>query len=445
MTAEIFIVLALILLNGVFSGSEIAVVSARKVRLEQLASQGDAGARMALRLANAPNNFLATVQVGITLIGILSGAVGGATLAQRLQPLLSRIPQLRPYSEALSLAIVVSIITYLSLVIGELVPKRIALNNPEQIATRVAAPMRSLSRLTAPLVHILAMSTDSLVALLGIKASDQPDITEEEIKVLIRQGAESGMFEEAEQAMVERVFRLGDRPIKAIMTPRTEITWLDTEASLEENLQVVMESSHARFPVGRDSLDNCVGIIRGRSVLAAQLSGDLTDLESICQPPLYVGENIRALNVIEQFKQTGIHIALVIDEYGGIEGLVTLNDLMEAIVGGLPSLEDQEEPMIIQRQDGSWLLDGLLDINELKDLLQWKELPQEASGDFHTLGGLVMHYLGYIPRSGEQFVLHDLRFEVVDMDGPRVDKVLVSPQPGSPPSPPPDPAAPPKD
>ncbi|MFM7527672.1 MAG: hemolysin family protein, partial [Nodosilinea sp.] len=256
MTAEILMVLALILLNGVFSGSEIAVVSARKVRLEQLASQGNAGAKVALRLANAPNNFLATVQVGITLIGILSGAVGGATLAQRLQPLLSGISQLRPYSEALSLAIVVSIITYLSLVIGELVPKRIALNNPEQIATLVAAPMRSLSRLTALLVHILAVSTDALVTLLGIKASDQPDITEEEIKVLIRQGAEAGMFEEAEQAMVERVFRLGDRPIKAIMTPRTEITWLDTEASLEENLQEVMESSHARFPVGRDSLDN---------------------------------------------------------------------------------------------------------------------------------------------------------------------------------------------
>jgi putative hemolysin len=435
MTVEILLILALILANGVFSGSEIAVVSARKVRLEQLASQGNVGAQMALRLANAPNNFLATVQVGITLIGILSGAVGGATLAQRLQPLIARIPQLRPYAEVLSLVIVVSIITYLSLVIGELVPKRIALNNPEQIAMLVSGPMRSLSRLTAPLVHILAVSTDGLLALLGIKASDQPDITEEEIKVLIRQGAEAGMFEEAEQAMVERVFRLGDRPIKAMMTPRTEITWLDTEASLEENLQVVMESSHARFPVGRDSLDNCVGIIRGSSLLAAQLSGELKDLELICQPPLYVGEHVRALHVIEQFKQTGIHIALVIDEYGGIEGLVTLNDLMEAIVGGLPSLEDQDEPMIIQRQDGSWLLDGLLDINDVKDLLRWTSLPQEATGDFHTLGGFVMHYLGYIPRSGEQFVLKGLCFEVVDMDGPRVDKVLVIPQLEPPPAP----------
>ncbi len=317
-------------------------------------------------------------------------------------------------------------ITYLSLVIGELLPKRIALNAPEKLACAVAPPMRFLSRITAPLVHILGVSTDALIRLLGISTNHEPGITEEEIKVLIRQGAESGMFEEAEHEMVERVFRLGDRPIQAIMTPRTEITWLDTEASLEENLQAVMDSYHSRFPVGQGSLDDCIGVIRGSALLAAQLSGQPIDLAAMAQPPLYVSENARALTIIDQFKQTGIHIALVTDEYGGLEGLVTLNDLMAAIVGDLPSLEDQTEPLIIQREDGSWLIDGSLDIHELKALVQQKTLPGEADGHFHTLGGFVVHCLSHIPRSGEYFEWGNLRFEVVDMDGPRVDKVLVT-------------------
>lgn len=422
---EILLILLLTVANGIFSGSEIAVVSARKVRLEQLADRGNRKAQIALKLANAPNDFLSTVQIGITLIGILSGAVGGATIAQRLKPVFESIPTLQPYSEGISVVIVVTILTYLSLVIGELVPKRISLNNPEQIACMVASPMRLLSRLTAPLVHILGVSTDALLNLLGIKASEEPNITEEEIKVLIRQGADSGVFEPAEHEMVERVFRLGDRPIKAIMTPRTEIDWLDIESSLEENLQEVIASNHSRFPVGRGSLDECIGVIRGSLLLTAQLSGQTLNLEEIIQPPLYVTESARALNVIEQFKKTGVHIAMVTDEYGGVEGLVTLNDLMEAIVGDLPSVEDQEEPLIIQREDGSWLIDGSLDIHDLKDLLEKDSLPDETTGSFHTLGGFVMHFLGYIPQSGEYFQWSGLRFEVVDMDGTRVDKVLV--------------------
>ena len=423
---EILIVLLLTIANGIFSGSEIAVVSARKVRLEQLADRGNRKARVALKLANAPNDFLSTVQIGITLIGILSGAVGGATIAQRLKPVFDDIPALKPYGEGISVAIVVTIITYLSLVIGELVPKRIALNDPEQIACTVAQPMRWLSRLTAPLVHILGVSTDALLKLLGIQASEEPDLTEDEIKVLIRQGAEAGMFEEAEHEMVERVFRLGDRPIKAIMTPRTEIDWLDIESSLEENLQEVMQSNHSRFPVGRGSLDNCIGVIRGSHLLAAQLSGQPVNLEAILQPPPYVAESARALNVIEQFKQTGVHIALVTDEYGGIEGLVTLNDLMEAIVGDLPSLEDSEELPIIQREDGSWLIDGSVDTDSFKDLFKRESLPDESTNSFHTLGGFVMHSLRHIPQSGEHFEWDGLRFEVVDMDGTRVDKILVT-------------------
>ncbi len=426
---EILAILLLIIANGIFSGSEIAVVSARKVRLEQSADRGNRKARIALKLANAPNDFLSTVQIGITLIGILSGAVGGATLAQRLRPVFDDIPALQAYSEGISVAIVVTIITFFSLVIGELVPKRIALNAPEQIACTMAQSMRFLSRLTAPIVRILGFSTDTLLNLLGIKASDEPDLTEEEIKVLIRQGAESGLFEEAEHEIVQRVFRLGDRPIKAMMTPRTEIVWLDIESSITKNLQEVMGSNHSRFPVGRGSLDNCVGVIRGSHLLTAQLSGQTVNLESILQTPLYLAESARALYVIEQFKQTGIHIALVTDEYGGIEGLVTLNDLMEAIVGELPSVENPEDPPIIKREDGSWLLDGSLDINNLKDVVQKKTLLDEITGDFHTLGGFVIHFLEHIPKSGEYFEWSGLRFEVMDMDGIRVDKVLVTPLP----------------
>lgn len=426
LVSECLLILLLLIANGVFSGSEIAVVSSRKVRLEQLADRGNRKARKALKLANSPNDFLSTVQVGITLIGILSGALGGATIAQRLKPLLDEVPALRGSSELLSLALVVSVITYLSLVIGELVPKRIALSNPEAIACQVAGPMRFLSRLTAPLVHILSGSTDGMLRLLGVKASEEPEITEEEIKALIRQGTESGVFEEVEHDMVQRVFRLGDRPIRSMMTPRTEIAWLDLEEPLEASLKEVLESTHSRFPVARGNLDNCVGTIRIRTLLTAVVENQPVKLESMMQPPLFVGESMRALNVLEQFRETGVHIALVTDEFGGIEGLLTLNDLMEAIVGDLPSAEDQEEPLVVEREDGSWLLDGSLDIGDFKALVDREELPDEVSGGYHTIGGFVMHHLGRIPMAGEHFRWDGLSFEVMDMDGKRVDKILVA-------------------
>lgn len=426
LVSECLLVLVLLIANGVFSGSEIAVVSSRKVRLEQLADRGNRKARKALKLANSPNDFLSTVQVGITLIGILSGALGGATIAQRLKPYFDQVPALRSSSELLSLALVVTVITYLSLVIGELVPKRIALSNPEAIACQVAGPMRFLSRVTAPLVHILSGSTDGMLRLLGVKASEEPEITEEEIKALIRQGTESGMFEEAEHEMVQRVFRLGDRPIRSMMTPRTEIAWLDLEEPLEASLKEVLESTHSRFPVARGNLDNCVGTIRIRTLLTAVVESEPVDLESMMQPPLFVGESMRALTVLEQFRETGVHIALVTDEFGGIEGLLTLNDLMEAIVGDLPSAEDQEEPLVVEREDGSWLLDGSLDIGDFKTLVDRDELPDEVSGGYHTIGGFVMHHLGRIPMAGEHFRWDGLSFEVMDMDGKRVDKILVA-------------------
>jgi putative hemolysin len=424
---NLFLILLLILANGIFSGSEIALVSSRKVRLEQRLRQGQRGARQALKLANAPNRFLSTVQIGITLIGILTGALGGATLAQRLELALATIPALEPYSQVLSLAIVVSLITYVSLVIGELVPKRVALSAPERIACAVAVPMSRLSQLVLPLVHLLSLSTEGVIRLLGIHNDTEPTVTEEEIKVLLEQGTQAGMFEVAEQDMVARIFRLGDRPIKAFMTPRTEIDWLDINAPLEENRHIILASSHSRFPVCQNSIDNCLGFVRLRNLLDLYLSGHDVDLRSLLQDPLNVAEGTRALKVLELFKETGTHMALVIDEYGGLEGIVTLNDLVEAIVGDLPMFDDQEEPLVVQREDGSWLIDGSLSTDELKTLLQRDILPQEDAGTYHTLAGFVITHLGRIPTSGDAFEWDGWRFEVVDMDGNRVDKLLVAP------------------
>ena len=440
---EGLLILVLIIANGIFSGSEIAVVSARKVRLEQQAERGNRKAGAALKLANAPNDFLSTVQIGITLIGILSGAVGGATIAQRLEPLLASVPWIGGSAQGVSVALVVGVITYLSLVIGELLPKRIALNDPEAIACAVAGPMRALSRFSAPVVRLLGSSTETLLRLMGIRDSGEPNLTEDEIKALIRQGAEAGVFEQAEHSMVQRVFRLGDRPIRAFMTSRTEINWLDAEASPLEQLETVIGSNHSRLPVGRGSLDACEGVLRTSQFLVAERlsrtgrepsepphSPQPVALEQLLQPPLYVAETMRALAVIERFRESGSHIALVTDEFGGIEGLVTVTDLMEAIVGDLPSAEDEEDPSVVQREDGSWLVDGLLEFEAFKELVGRTSLAGEGSGDFHTLGGFTMHHLGHIPRSGELFNIDGLRLEILDMDGNRVDKVLVTLLPG---------------
>ena len=423
---EILLIVLLIIANGVFSASEIAVVSSRKVRLEQLARQGNSKARLALQLANSPNNFLSTVQIGITLIGILSGAVGGATIAGRLETVLGTFPPLANYSQPISLFVVVGLITYLSLVIGELFPKRVALSNPEQLACQVAGPMQLLSRLTAPIVHLLGGSTDMLLHLLGIHGAEEQAVTEEEIKVLIEQGTETGIFEEVEQEMVSRVFRLGDRPIKAFMTPRTEIDWIDVGDSFEVNRQILLDSPHSRFPVCQDSIDECLGFVRVKNILSAYLTGEAINWQTIAQTPMYIADGTKALKVLELFKESGSHIALVTDEYGGVQGLITINDLMQAIVGELPSSENSDEPMVIQREDGSWLLDGLLSTDELKTLFDRETLPEENKSNYHTLGGLIITCIGKIPQAGDHFQWNDLRFEVVDMDGTRVDKVLVS-------------------
>lgn len=428
MTSEILVILLLMIANGLFSMSEMAIVSARRARLQELVDQGNTNARVALELANSPNRFLSTVQIGITLIGILTGAFGGATLANTLAPYIELVPVLKPYSQSIAFGLVVLLITYLSLIIGELVPKRLALNTPERIATAVAVPMRGIARLTGPIVHLLSLSTEAVLKLLRADAaSGEPLVTEEEIKVLVRQGAEAGMFEAAEQDMVERVFRLGDQQVSALATPRLDIVWLDLNDSAETNRRKMIESRHSRFPVCQETLDNVLGVVYVTDVLTRSLAGEPIDLATILRQPLFLPESTHALKVLERFKQSGTHVALVVDEYGVIQGMVTLNDVMEVIIGDVPFADNPQEEMVIQREDGSWLLDGMLSVEEIKELLDLEELPGEERGNYQTLGGFVITQLGQIPKSSDHFIWDGFRFEVMDMDGNRVDKVLVIP------------------
>jgi putative hemolysin len=424
---EIFIILALIIANGVFSMSEMAIVSARKVRLQQLANQGNANARVALKLAESPNHFLSIVQVGITLINILNGVFGGATIAKRLGELFQLVPLLADYSQPMAFGTVVLVITYFSLIVGELVPKRLALNNPERIAANVAIPMRALVTLASPVVYFLSASTEMVLRLLSIRPSQQPQVTEEEIKILIEQGTEAGTFEEAEQDMVERVFRLGDRPVSSFMTPRPDIVWLDLEDTLEENREKMAESGYSRYPVCQEELDHVLGIIPVTDLLARSFRSEPLDLTVGLRQPVFVPESTRGLKVLELFKQTITHMALVVDEYGVIQGLVTLNDIMSEIVGDVPSADGEDEPQAIQREDGTWLVDGMLSIDEFLELFEMSDSEPEERGTYQTLGGLVINHLGRIPAPSDKFEWQGMQFEVIDMDGNRVDKVLVVP------------------
>ena len=429
LSLEIFFILFLVVLNGIFAASEMAIVSARKVRLQQLANQGNRKARIALELAHSPNQFLSTIQIGITLIGILAGTFGGATIAEQLEEQIKSIPPLAANARAISIFLVVLTITYLSLVIGELVPKRLALNNPEQLAAGIAPPMRCIAKLAAPAVHLLSASTEMVIRLLGVGPTMEPQVTEEEIKILMEQGTEAGTFEEVEQDIVGRVFRLGDRRVSALMTPRPDIVWLDLDDSSEVNRQKVISSVHTRFPVCQGGIDNVFGVVQVNDLLSHCLEGRPLDLTSSLRQTLFVPESTRALKVLELFKQSGPHLALVVDEYGIIQGLVTLNDILEAIIGDIPSVDEEDEVQAVQREDGSWLVDGMLPVEDFRKLFGMGELPGEQRGNYHTLGGFVITHLGRIPTPAEHFDWKGLRFEVMDMDGNRVDKVLVMPIP----------------
>ncbi len=421
---ELLIIFLLIFANGIFVMSELAIVSARKVRLQQLANQGNTRARAAFELASSPTQFLGTVQMGITLVTIVAGAFGEQIIYERIYPLLNFIPL---YQLQIAHGISVVIITFLAIILGELVPKRLALNHPELIASIVALPIKALVKIAHPIVFILSICTDAIIRLLGIKPSTEPQITEEEIKVLIEQGTEEGTFEEVEQDMVERVFRLGDRPVSSFMTPRPEMICLDLEDSITQNRDKIIENGYSRYPVCQEGIDNVLGIIPVTNLLARSFTGEQMDLTVGLREPIFVPESTRGLKVLEIFKQTVNHVALVVDEYGVIQGLVTLNDILIEIVGDVPNDDDEEEePQAVQRDDGSWLLDGMLTIDEFFELFDMEEEIESHSRDsYQTLGGLVMTHLGRIPIATDNFEWKDMRFEVMNMDGNRVDKILV--------------------
>lgn len=425
---EILLVFLLILANGLFAMYEMAMVSSSKVRLKQRQDADFKNIEAALELAENPNRLLSTVQIGITLVGVFSGALGGATLAGDLAPVLERLPFLDAGAAQITALVLVTLtITYLSLVIGELIPKRLALSNPEKIAVTWARIFRSLARLASPVIRLLSSSTELGLRILGVKESNEPPVTEEEIRVLLQQGTDFGIFEAAEQDLMESVFRFGDRRVDAIMTPHTEINWLDLDEPFSENIQKIMESRYTRFPVAKGGLDNVMGVLLTKDLLQSCLQTQQVDLEPLLRPAVFVPESMPALKVLEKFKQTGLSVALVIDEYGGLLGMVTQVDILKSIVGDIPSAADQYDRASVIRPDGSWLLDGLVRIDELKALLEIDALPDEGRVGFQTLGGFIMSQFDTIPVTGQTLECCNWRFEVVDMDGRRVDKVLVSP------------------
>ena len=427
---DVLLLTGLFLLNGLFAMSEIAILSARKIRLRQAVDEGFASAKAVLELANEPSHFLSTIQVGITLIGIMSGALGEAALAGRLEDYIQQVDGLADYSEVLASVIVVILITYFSLIIGELVPKRLALLQPERIAMIMVRPMRWLSVLAYPLVKLLSWSTDLVLLVLRVRKSDEPQITEKEIKLMIDQGTEAGVFHKGEKEMVSNVMRLDALKVGAIMTPRMDMYYLDVANPIEENRRRLIESPHSVIPVCRNGLDNVLGVVEAKDLLRRALSGDELKLTAAIRPANYIPKSLSPVQLLEEFKRSKIALALVVDEYGEVAGLATLKDVMEAIVGDIPSEEaDDDEPEAIQREDGTWLLDGTLTIEKFKQLFDVETLPDEATGNFHTIGGFVMLQLGHVPRATDHFEWDKLYFEVVDMDKNRVDKILVSSTP----------------
>ena len=423
---EMTFIVLLVLVNGIFAMSEAALISARDTRLQEMAGDGNPRARAALDLLDEPNLFLSTVQIGITLVGVLAGAFGGATIARPLAGVIEGVPLLSPYAPTISVGVVVVVIAYLSLILGELVPKRLALGNPEKIASTVSRPMRLLSRLASPVVSFLSFSTDAVLKVLRVRPGEEPPVTEAEIGILIEQGARAGVFEEAEKDMVGRIFRLGDLRVTALMTPRPDVVWLDILDEPDENRLKISESVYSRFPVCRGSIDEVVGVARAKDLLVHHLDGEGLDLGSDLHKPLYVPESMYAFRVLELFKSVGEPFALVADEYGEIEGVVTLNDVLEAIVGEIPASDELEEPQAVLREDGSWFLDGSLPINRVNEVLQ-EDLSAEDPENYQTLAGFVMTRMRRLPSVADRFVWKGLGFEVADMDGYRIDKVIVTP------------------
>jgi putative hemolysin len=426
MTSDVVLVLVLIVFNGLFAMAEIAIVSSRRARLQQMAEEGSAGARQAVQLASEPTRFLSSVQVGITTIGILNGAIAEAAVVTRLQAGFEAVPLLVPYAHGLALGTMVIVLTYVSLILGELVPKRLALTHPEAIASIISRPMQMLAAAGRPLVWFLSASTDAILSLLRVRQIRQPAVTVEEIKVLLEQGREQGVLEATESQLVTNVLNLDERRVVSVLTPRSDVVYLDVREPFEASRTKFKSDQYAVFPLCDGGLERVLGFVRSTRVLDQVLQKGTADLSSLAEPALFVPETMTLMKLLEQFKRTHLPVALVVDEFGDVGGLVSLTDVIAAIVGDLPS-EPGEDPSIVHREDGSWLMDGSLDL-----MTVGRAVGDDFLGDdedrqhYHTLGGLAMLVLGRVPKTGDTFQRGDYRFEIVDMDGHRVDRVLVS-------------------
>ena len=423
---DITILIVLILLNGVFAMSEIALVTARKSRLLRLAEDGDRSAAIAMRLGEEPTQFLSTVQIGITAIGILYGIIGEAALVGPLADLLLGFGLDQKSSSVVATAIVVVSITYFSIVVGELVPKRVAQFNAEGIARLMARPIMLLAQLSRPFVFLLSISTDGILRLMGKKELNSLNLTEEDIHAMLVEGSQSGVIEKQEHEMVRNVFRLDDRQIASLMTPRSEIVCLDLDQPLGESMEMIIASDHSRFPVCRGGTHEILGVITSKRLLKQHMKGESPDrIIEYLLPAVYVPESLTGMKLLEQFRESGVQMVFVVDEYGEILGLITLKDLLEALTGEFKP-RDPEDVWAVQREDGSWLLDGLIPIPELKDRLDLKNVPEEEKGRYHTLSGMMMWLIGKVPRTGDVTKWQGWRLEVVDLDGNRIDKVMAS-------------------
>lgn len=421
---EIPILIALIVLNGLFAMSEIALVTARKARLQKLIDEGDTAAAAALKLGEDPTRFLSTIQIGITSIGVLNGIFGEAALAQPMSVWLIEMGMAANYASTVSTAVVVVVITYVSIVVGELVPKRLGQTNPESIARLVARPINLLAKLTKPFVLLLTSSTRGLLRILGVKESNESSVTEDEIHAVLAEGTTSGAIEQNEHTMIRNLFRLDDRQISSLMVPRSDVVCLDVSLPFEANMAILESQDHARYPVIDGNFENLLGVINSRQWLANALKGkrDLRESPELIHKPIYIPETITGMELLENFKISGSAMTFVIDEYGEVQGIVTVRDVTEAITGEFVT-EDPSDAWAVQRDDGSWLLDGHIPIMELKDRLGLKTVPEEEKGRYQTLSGMLMLLTGKLPSETDKVVWESWEFEVVDMDGKIIDKI----------------------
>ena len=424
-TLEIIIILILIILTGYLSMAELAVVSVRKAKLQKYLEEGNKKAQIVFDLLEDPNEFLSTVQIGISLIGVLTGAFGGVTLSEPLSRLISFLP----YNDLISIIIVVVVTTYLTLVIGEIVPKVIALNEPEKVSLKVAKSMVILSKIARPVSFILAKSSSFLLWLMRIENKNKDRVTEEEIELMIKEGREDGTIEQEEEDIIQRVFKLDDQKVDSIMTPRNEIIWINLEDDKQINKVKIIESRRSIFPISSGELDDFIGVVQAKDILSLMFSEENFDINKIVKEPLVVSENLETLELLREFKenQEYVHMSLVVDEFGSVEGLITLNDLLEGIVGDIPGIDEEDEPQAVQRNDGTWLIDGRYPIDRFKKLFELKEnLPNEEEDNYTTLAGFILSLSGKIPNEEDKYECGRFRFEIIDIDGHQIDKVLVS-------------------